>query len=290
MDALTKDLAMICRRNPQGSIATRANRLEGLKLIAAELKELGFKLPSARSIKPKHPEKLIQHWKGKGLADTTIANRLSWFRWWGEQVNKAGIFHRENEDYGLAPRTIDNGNKAQKLDLEKLGKITCPHVRMSLRLQAAFGLRREEAMKFQPKLADKGEYIGLKPSWTKGGRYREIPITTPRQRALLNEAAELAGQGSLIPDGKTYVQHLKSYERLTIQAGLKNNHGLRHNYAQWRYQALTGQPCAAAGGLTRASMTAEQWQADRAARWEISSELGHGRIDIVDAYLGRATK
>ena len=41
---------------------------------------------------------------------------------------------------------------------------------MSLELQQAFGLRREEAMKFQPSFADQGDHIRLKGSWTKGGK------------------------------------------------------------------------------------------------------------------------
>jgi hypothetical protein len=49
---------------------------------------------------------------------------------------------------------------------------------MSLRLQAAFGLRREEAVKFQPSYADRGDRLALKASWCKGGRAREIPVRT----------------------------------------------------------------------------------------------------------------
>jgi hypothetical protein len=39
----------------------------------------------------------------------------------------------------------------------------------------------------------------LKGSWTKGGRPRTVPITTPEQRAVLDAAHRLAGSGSLIP-------------------------------------------------------------------------------------------
>ena len=76
---------------------------------------------------------------------------------------------------------------------------------MSLQLQATFGLRREEAIKFQPSYADRGDYIALKGSWTKGGRERIVPITTAEQRDVL-AAHRLAGTGSLIPADKTYIQ------------------------------------------------------------------------------------
>jgi integrase len=67
---------------------------------------------------------------------------------------------------------------------------------MSLRLQAAFGLRREEAIKIQPRWADRGDHLQLKASWTKGGRERTVPIRTAAQRALLEQAKQLAGSGS----------------------------------------------------------------------------------------------
>jgi len=59
-----------------------------------------------------------------------------------------------------------------------LAQITDPYVRISLMLQQEFGLRREEAIKFQPAYADKRDHIQLKGSWTKGGRERTIPILT----------------------------------------------------------------------------------------------------------------
>lgn len=59
------------------------------------------------------------------------------------------------------------------------------HVRMSLELQRAFGLQREEAMKCQPNYADRGDHLMLKASWTKGGKPRTIPIRTDQQRDVL---------------------------------------------------------------------------------------------------------
>jgi uncharacterized protein GlcG (DUF336 family) len=49
-------------------------------------------------------------------------------------------------------------------------------------------------------------------SWTKGGREREIPISTPEQRALLDAAKALAGGGSLIPKKLTYVEQLNRFK------------------------------------------------------------------------------
>ena len=78
------------------------------------------------------------------------------------------------------------------LDPDKLARVSDAHVRMSLELQAAFGLRREEAIKFTPAYADRGDRVRIKASWAKGGRAREIPIWNEGQRAVLDAARRLA--------------------------------------------------------------------------------------------------
>lgn len=64
-------------------------------------------------------------------------------------------------------------------------------------------------------------------------------------------------------------------------------HGLRHAYAQARYEVLTGWKSPKAGGLSRKELTPEQQIKDTFARQTISRELGHERIEVVGVYLGR---
>ena len=71
---------------------------------------------------------------------------------------------------------MSDQSKAKDLGEEQLAQVKDEHVRMSLRLQQAFGLRREEAIKIQPRWADRGKHLHLKASWTKGGRERTVPI------------------------------------------------------------------------------------------------------------------
>ncbi len=158
---------------------------------------------------------------------------------------------------------------------------------MSLELQRVFGLRREEAMKFQPSCADKGDHIWLKASWTKGGKPRTIPVRTETQREVLKRARDLAGLGSLIPSHRSYVHQLRVYEGNTLRAGLSIMHGLRHAYAQERYKEMTGWKCPASGGPNSKSLTQEQRELDQVARLTISQELGHEREQVTVAYLGR---
>ena len=287
MDALSFSLKHLTSHNGEGSFGTRALRHRGLQAMAEELSEMGYRLPDAKSLKGKHVEALVGHWKASGIADQTIRNRLCWLRWWAYQVGKPGLLPNGNESYGLAERGRYSGNRAQKAEPDKLARVQDERTRLALKLEAAFGLRREEALKMRLALADKGDRLALKASWTKGGRYREIPLTHPRQRELLDEVRRTVGDGALIPPGKNYVQAVKTYENQLLRAGISNAHGFRHAYAQWRYKTLTGWACPAAGGPTLDCMTAAEAATDRAARLEVSHELGHGRLDVTDTYLGR---
>lgn len=181
---------------------------------------------------------------------------------------------------------MTNENKARQLG-SSLDRVTDPYVRMSLQLQEAFGLRREESIKFQPRHADRGDCIVLKGPWTKGDRPRRVPITTPEQRAVLDQAHQLAGAGSLIPAQKTYIQQRDMYDGQCKAAGLSRMHGLRHHYAQAQYEALTGWKAPAASGPSAHNPTPEQRAKDAMARQIISHELGHERPQITAVYLGR---
>ncbi len=288
MRELNYQLKQLCRRNRDGSYRTQADRERQLTLIANQLRALGYRKMSAQSLKPKHVEALVKHWQEGGLSVGAIKNRLTVIRWWAQKVNRQNVVARSNDHYGIPDRQfVTNLSKAQTVTAPDLEKVRDQHVRMSLELQQAFGLRREEAMKFQPSYADRGDHIALKESWTKGGKSRVIPLRNEAQRAVLNRAGLLAGKGSLIPSSRNYRQQLRIYERHTANAGLSKMHGLRHAYAQQRYHELTGWSAPAAGGPTIKALTQEQKTVDRQARLTISQELGHEREQITSIYLGR---
>jgi hypothetical protein len=105
---------------------------------------------------------------------------------------------------------------------------------------------------------------------------------------VVERSAEVAGRGSLIPPELSYVDYLAKFEYRTRKAGLDRKHGLRHMYAQSRLEELTGHKAPSAGGPTH--LTPKQWEADVEARQLISRELGHERLQITRAYLGRVWK
>lgn len=237
-------------------------------------------------LKGKHVQTLLDRWQGEGLSPRTLKNRLSHLRWWAEKIGKSGILPADNTQLGVAERRyVTNISKARELGMS-LEQVADAHVRISLQLQAAFGLRREEAIKFQPSYADRDDQIVLKGSWAKGGRERIVPITTTEQRYVLQAVHRLAGIGSLITAHKTYIQQRHIYDGQCKAAGLSNMHGLRHRYAQMRYETLTGWKSPAAGGPGTAQLDLSQRLADQQARQQISRELGHERMKVTAIYLG----
>jgi len=119
---------------------------------------------------------------------------------------------------------------------------------------------------------------------TKGGRARQVPITQERQIASLDRAALVQGEArSLIPQGQTWAQfrdgELREIRETLQGQGMTGLHDLRAGYASERYQALTGErPPLEGGQASKAD--------DKTAREILAVELGHGRIDIINAYIG----
>lgn len=288
MRQLNYDLKQLCKRNHDGANSTQAGRERILTQIANQLHDLGYRNLSAQGLKGKHIDALVDKWDQHDLTAGTIKNRMAHVRWWAEKINKPSLIAKDNDHYGIDRRAyVTNISKARELDHQKLDSISDAYVKMLLRLQEAFGLRREESIKFIGTWADRDDKIVLKASWCKGGREREIPIRNELQRNVLNEVKVFAKGKSLIPTSFTYVQQMRRYEDHTSKAGLHKMHGLRHAFAQLRYFELTGRLASAAGGKTSKELTKEEKQLDREARLIISMELGHEREQITAIYLGR---
>ena len=287
MRALNWDLLQIQMRNRDGSYATRRARAHALAQAANALHALGYKGLRATGLRGKHVDALVREWLRQDLSAGTIKNRMAHLRWWAARVGKPGVVHRDNDAYGIGRRRyVTYEDRSRGLERDKLDLIADRHVRMSLRLQAAFGLRREESIKFVPAFADRGDFIALKPSWTKGGKGREMPVLNDGQRRVLEVARRLVGGGALIPPGRNYREQRKLYERQTGDAGLNRMHGLRHAYAQRRYEELAGWKAPVNGGPSRRALVGPMRDIDWKARLTIARELGHERGDVVGVYVG----
>lgn len=291
MEDLRKDIIDTLKTNNDGSFSTQANRKRILMMCVDELTEkYGNKL-QVSDLKGRHINHLLRKWKNDNISTGTLKNRMSHLRWLSRKIGNTGLV-KVNSTYGIENRKyITNADKSINVTPAQLSQLS-PHIRQSVELQKAFGLRREEATKFQPSFALGGydphnaPLLRVKPQWSKGGRYREIAIITDVQRTVLADALALAGQGegSLIPLGCTYKDHISKFERETAAIGIGQTHGLRHLYAQNRYKDLTGFDCPAVGGVR--NLSAVEKERDSVARQQISNELGHDRLSVTGIYLG----
>ena len=286
MRQLNYDLKRLQDDQPKRRYATQRDRSYVLAQAANLLHELGFRRLRATGLRRKHVNALVREWKAGGLSVGTIKNRMAALRWWADAVGRPGVVG-SNAEHGIGNRRyVTNEDRSRRLDPERLAAVKDVHVRMALRLQGAFGLRREEAIKFRPSYSDRGDRVVLKASTTKGGRAREIPIWNDAQRLVLDEARRLVGGGAMIAPGRNYAAQRKTYEKQTEAAGLAGMHGLRHAFAQDRYEHLTGWKPPAAGGPRRKSLSPAMRRMDTSARLAVAAELGHGRMDVAAQYLG----
>ena len=120
---------------------------------------------------------------------------------------------------------------------------------------------------------------------SKGGREREVPITSPGQVQALERAAQAQGDArAVMPPNENWQSwregQLRDARELVQAATGGGLHDLRAAYACQRYEALTGHAAPCAGGQI------EDRERDQAARLAVAEELGHGRAEVTSEYLG----
>jgi hypothetical protein len=286
---LQHELRLLAARNRDGAFKTQANRLTILLMAATQLQQLGYAQLQVHELKLRHFQTLVRFWKQSKISDHTIRNRLAALRWWLEKIGRSHMVSQGNTYFQLAKRpTAALHNKAQVITEAQIQQIEDGWLQWSVRLQVAFGLRREEALLIRPWRADQGTHLWLKASWCKGGRSRTVPLLTPFQRDVLDGAKAFVPfrNASLIPPELNLAQQRARYDYYTHKAGLYNLHSARHQFAQRRLQDLSGHVAPIAGGPSRKAMSKEDRTADTAARLQVSQELGHNRVGITGMYVG----
>ena len=274
------------------SYTTRADTRLMLIRCIKDLHELGFKVGHLKGIKERHVEALVAHWKTQDKSPATIKNYMSKLRTVSRYFGNDSMLSANNSSYQIGNRpNVPIVNKAiTNVDFSRCEN---PYIRLSLEGQALFGFRREESLKFTLSQAHVGDVLSIQPSWTKGGIGRVIKIRTSEQREWLSRVHQLVRRGeSLIPKDKTYKQHLSTYQAQVSAMGLHKCHGLRHAYAQKRYQELTayfdeqkiGLLPPIQGGKSYKELSPVEKEIDQRARHILSLELGHTRASITKIY------
>jgi integrase len=291
------------------SAATQDKRADVLFASFAKLRELGFRMDSVQSFAGRHVLALVAEWERRGLSASTLQNNLSVLRTFAQWIGKTGMVEgsaRYVSSPELASRSsvasVDHSWQAAGVDIAAvLAKVAGrdERVAVQLQLQAAFGLRPREAMQLLPHLADQGAYLAVSLG-TKGGRDRVVPIDSEVKREALAAAKALAGDpqvdkaarlASTIPADRSLAQWKNHFYYVLREAGISRadgitSHGLRHGYANDRYEEKAGTASPVRGGATPAPGSQAR-AGDRAARLEVAEELGHSRESVTTHYLGR---
>lgn len=241
---------------------------------------------------------------GRGdLAVSTAQNRLS-------SVNRTMAALRGDQYVKLPSpskslgmqRTGGSHSVPQGQDREQVKQIVdvlCRHHQLRtaaiVLLARATGMRLREAILADlPRLSREANDLGKIniQDGTKGGRAgasapRWISMDEHALGALrFAERVSPAGSRNLIALHESYFDALQDIVRpardILHAQNLKGFHELRAAYACERYEQITQHPAPINGGLC---CQADR-NLDREARRQISYELGHGRIDVVAAYIG----
>lgn len=272
-----------------------------------------FKL-DPRSFSGRHVAAVTQYWQDEAKADrmspATIQTYFSFMKTFAGWIGKPKLlkpigcyFDNPTRYRRSLTDGLDKSWRAQGVDAATVIRDVETydvHAAASLKLMQAFQLRFKESVMFRPhadviSLAQAGK-PGDGPAFyldthrgTKGGRERLFPIDNATRQDAIDYARRVAiGVNDSVSDPRlTLLQAMRRLRYVMERFGVTRAglgvvpHGLRHQGAADDFEAITGSVPPIAGGPH------VDPEVDRQARLEISSRLGHGRIQIVGAYIGK---
>ena len=286
-------------RNKPTSFNTKKARAYISHMALNDLRDAGYPIKNLLNLGDRHVQAILKVWAGRGLSASTMATRISILRWLTTGLGKRGLV-RDPVDYGFAAdefhrpqvATEDKSWSTRGTDpVAKIKEISAEDewVGTQLAMAHAFGLRITEALLVKPRVSHVGSTLRIEDG-TKGGRTRVVPVRTDEQRAVLEHAKVMSDRterGNLVPrrctpsQARQHLYYVCRKHGITKHSLAVTPHGLRHEYANDVYEAVSGTPSTVRGGSSILDQAAE----DGALR-AVSNELGHARLSIVSAYTG----
>lgn len=279
------------------SFKTKALYIEHIQYFIKELKKANIKPRNLTELSLRNFKLCIRRWEEQGLSAPSLTNRWSngfrFLRWMGHSgpyISVLDIVVRRESAICKTSATESKEWARKGYDVEALiaeVETYCPVTAVRLRLESAFGLRTNEALCLKPREAHKENFLHLDRG-TKGGLKRVVRIEAALQRDVLEQAKAMTHErsGLLGRPGQSLKQARNHYYYVLRKFGITRKdkgitaHGLRHGYANDRFEVLTGSPAPVNGGVHLPRSV------EMAARKTISQELGHQRIQITARYTG----
>lgn len=266
-----------------------------------------------RQLATRHIEASIQLWIRRGLSTATIHNYLSFLRTFAGWIGKPGMVRSVEYYVGSASphahrhqnATHDHSWCAQDVDVDaivpKVRELD-PWVAAQLELCHQFALRPNEARFLRPhhavvsrseanprdaEAAPEVSHFLQVHHGTKGGRPRDVPIATERQRELLTRVTAMVEPGLFVGDpARSATQNRRRFYYVLERCGITKAslgvvaHGLRHQHANDEFEALTGEPSPVRGGGAVPRELRDH------GRKRVARVLGHNRPRVTSCYLG----
>jgi len=259
----------------RGSSLTRQDQLNCLGHIGRSMMRYG--LNSIKDMKPGHVQRYFAELRDKGLSPGRLANHATAMRMLCRMMGKSDIV-ASNSELGCS-RNLANRTKHadERLDVTAATRV-CARLRdnnqIAYGMARQFGLRQKEAL-----LSYRTEHRGgrdfLVVEGAKGGRARQVPITSEDQRVVLgrNRAYRSTHGGKLVDEGKSLKQGIKQLQNELAAAGATrtsgaNMHSLRREWIIERCQEIIKCPEAERPVLVA----------------ELVEQVGHGREEVLRSY------
>lgn len=243
-----------------GRIASERTQSMNKEVVFAafrRLHNLGHKIQNPHNFGDRHIQILVKDWHEKGKSAKTMQNELSRLRLFCKWLGKPGMvgniqkYLPDVDPKLLVVHAVAKTSKSWSengIDIvEKFKEVDQRDFRLGLmlRLELAFGLRREEVLKCNPHVQDYVHYLKIFPGMGKGGRWRDIPIVTNEQRQMLefvkartSKTKPLGWEYSAAGKPVSLQQNIRRYENLMASMGFTKKesgvtgHGLRAQFAE----------------------------------------------------------
>ncbi|HBA87413.1 MAG TPA: hypothetical protein DCZ75_05295 [Geobacter sp.] len=280
LERLEWEARFIVGKLRRGSSLTRKDQLNCLGRIGRTMKKYG--LNSIKHLKPGHVQRYFAELRATGMSAGRMANHATAMRHLCRMMGKPDIVPT-NKELGCAR---DLGNRTKHADRQiDPATIQAVRSRLSANHQIAFdmaklfGLRQKETLLSCHTVERDGkEYLVVQGA--KGGRPREVPITSAEQREVLahNTSYRASHGGKLIDEDLSLQKGLKRLQNQLAAAGATrssnaNMHALRRQWIVERCQEILKQP--------------EEERPQLIA--ELVEHVGHGRTEVLRAYTSLLT-
>lgn len=293
--------AAIGRKRTVG-IKTEEAYIDMLRVSVRTLSKLNMGVQNLSELSRRHVASLFTHWEELGRSASDLTNKNTKLRRFGIWCGKPDLcpqtkyLVKDPERLRRASSATESKAwEAHGIDIDALFRRMdqeCVYAGLHLRLMLHFGLRVEEAVMLRPLTSDHGNFLHVVDG-TKGGRGRDVSVTTHEQRRLIEQAKMMAADnkyGLLAPNGRRKLDQAKRHFRhLCEKLGLTKDalgitpHGLRHQFANQLYKSITGTDSPVNGGVVLSLDEASS------ARKAVSLQLGHSKPEKANAYCGTHT-